>query len=94
MAARIAGSPLLVAFRAEVPRLTRGCVLMDHPRELAELAAQCGARDSSGRGTFFRELAGRPALRCHDHGGEPQPERAWAYRFAKKHWFFGFGAYG
>jgi MoaA/NifB/PqqE/SkfB family radical SAM enzyme len=94
VAARIAGSPLLAAFRAEVPRLTRGCVLMDHPRELAELAGRCGARDSSGRGTFFRELAERPALRCHDHGGEPLPERAWAYRFAKKHWFFGFGAYG
>jgi len=39
-------------------------------------------------------LAERPALRCHDHDGEPLPERAWAYRFAKKHWFFGFGAYG
>jgi hypothetical protein len=21
------------------------------------------------------------------------PEDHWAYRFAKKHWFFGFGAY-
>ena len=21
------------------------------------------------------------------------PEEHWAYRFAKKHWFFGFGAY-
>ena len=94
VAARITESPLLAAFRAEIPRLTRGCVLMDHPRELAELAARCGAWDSSGRGTFFRELAERPALRCHDHGGEPLPESTWAYRFAKKHWFFGFGAYG
>ena len=25
--------------------------------------------------------------------GEEIPEEHWAYRFAKKHWFFGFGAY-
>ena len=25
--------------------------------------------------------------------GQEIPEDHWAYRFAKKHWFFGFGAY-
>ena len=90
----VTGSPLLAAFRETVPGLTRGCVLMDHPAELAMLAARCGARDSSGRGRFFEELAARPALGCHNHGGAPIPETSWAYRFAKKHWFFGFGAYG
>ena len=25
--------------------------------------------------------------------GQEVPEDHWAYRFAKKHWFFGFGAY-
>jgi len=90
----VSGSRLLAAFRSEVPRLTRGCVLMDHPAELAELARRCGARDSSGRGRFFEELAARPVLGCHNHGGDPMPETSWAYRFAKKHCFFGFGAYG
>ena len=90
----IADSAFLTAFRREVPKLTRGCVLMDHPAELAELARRCGACDSSGRGTFFDELAARPVLGCHNHGGDPMPETSWAYRFAKKHWFFGFGAYG
>jgi hypothetical protein len=28
----------------------------------------------------------------HNPGNEV-PEEHWAYRFAKKHWFFGFGAY-
>jgi hypothetical protein len=27
------------------------------------------------------------------HPGHEIPEANWAYRFAKKHWFFGFGAY-
>lgn len=90
----IEGSALLKEFRTGVPALTRGCVLMDHPSELAELAAQCGARDSSGRGRFFAELADRPVCGCHNHSGEPMPETSWAYRFAKKHCFFGFGAYG
>jgi len=87
-------SPFLAAFRGAAPALTRGCVLMDHPAELAELARRCGAHDSSGRGRFFEELAARPVLGCHNHGGAPMPETSWAYRFAKKHWFFGFGAYG
>ena len=25
--------------------------------------------------------------------GQEVPEEHWVYRFAKKHWFFGFGAY-
>jgi len=94
VAEAIARSPLLAAFRETVPGLTRGCVLMDHPEALAALAARCGAHDSSGRGRFFDELASRPVLGCHNHGGAPMPETSWAYRFAKKHWFFGFGAYG
>ncbi len=94
VAAKIANSPLLSAFRAEVPEWTRGCALMDHPAELAALAARCGARDSSGRSRFFEELAQRPTLGCHNHSGDPMPETSWAYRFAKKHYFFGFGAYG
>jgi MoaA/NifB/PqqE/SkfB family radical SAM enzyme len=94
VAETIERSPLLAAFRETVPGLTRGCVLMDHPEELAVLAARCGACDSSGRGRFFEELAARPVLGCHNHGGEPLPETTWSYRFAKKHWFFGFGAYG
>ena len=94
VAEALEGSPLLAAFRERVPHLTRGCVLMDHPEEIGRLALRCGATDSSGRGTFFAELAARPVLGCHNHGGEPIPETSWAYRMAKRHAFFGFGAYG
>lgn len=64
----VTGSRLLAAFRSEVPRLTRGCVLMDHPAELAELARRCGARQQRPR-TLLRR-AGRAA-----GFGLPQPRR-------------------
>ena len=32
-------------------------------------------------------------LKGHDLT-EPLPEKSWMYRFAKKRYFFGFGAYG
>jgi MoaA/NifB/PqqE/SkfB family radical SAM enzyme len=94
VAEAVGGSAWLAAFRARVPAWTRGCALMDHPEELGRLARECRAVDSSGRGQFFSELSGRPVLGCHNHSGLPMPETSAAYRFAKKHWFFGFGAYG
>ena len=92
--AAVEGSALLRAFQAEMPKLTNGCVLMDHPEAFAAFAARHGARDSSGRGTFFDELAQRPACGCHNHSGPPLPEPSWMYRLAKRTLFFGFGAYG
>jgi MoaA/NifB/PqqE/SkfB family radical SAM enzyme len=94
VAATIAGSKLLQNFREQIPALTRGCVLMDHPEELAALAHAAGACDSSGRGTFFKELSERAPMGCHNHSGEPIPETTLSYKLAKKYWFFGFGAYG
>lgn len=52
-----------------------------------------GARDTTARGDAFEEydrMESRPSQ--HDPGNEI-PEKHWMYRFAKKHWFFGFGAY-
>ena len=37
-------------------------------------------------------LALQPRGSQHNPGNEI-PEEHWMYRFAKKHWFFGFGAY-
>jgi MoaA/NifB/PqqE/SkfB family radical SAM enzyme len=91
---RVTRSPLLTAFRAEVPRLTRGCVLLDAPQEFAALVRRVGARDSSGRGGDGGGLACMSRCAGHHLPGEEIPERSRFYRFAKRHWFFGFGAYG
>ena len=94
VASKITESKLLHDFREKIPELTRGCVLMDHPAELQKLAHDCDAFDSSGRGTFYRELSERTPMGCHNHSGDPIPESTLSYKLAKKYWFFGFGAYG
>ena len=74
--------------------LGRDCMFMKCPHELRDHLAASGAEDSSGRGTFFRELADRAPIPCHDVPGDEIPERSAAYRFGKRNYFFGFGAYG
>jgi hypothetical protein len=39
------------------------------------------------------ELERMRSLRSQHDPGHEIPEKHWLYRFAKKHWFFGFGAY-
>ncbi len=91
-------SALLEAFRTEVSARTRGCIIMEDPQWLAEFVrAQmkaCGAVDSTGRNAFLDELAAAAPYPSHHIPGAEIPEKSRLYRFAKKHWFFGFGAYG
>lgn len=84
----------LEEFRAFASQATRGCVIMEHPGLLGEFMRQHEARDSSGRGTGLLELAAMTPHTSHHVPGVEIPEKSAAYRFAKKHWFFGFGAYG
>ena len=94
LVADVEQSLLLTLFQSKIPALTSGCVLMDHPQELASLCNSCDAIDSSGRNTFFAELDARPTCGCHNHSGAPMPETTWFYRTMKKTLFLGFGSYG
>jgi MoaA/NifB/PqqE/SkfB family radical SAM enzyme len=86
-------SEFLRDFRDTAARTTRGCIVLERPDLVRELVVRHGARDTTQRGTALRELeALRPRSSQHQPGQEV-PEEHWAYRFAKKHWFFGFGAY-
>jgi MoaA/NifB/PqqE/SkfB family radical SAM enzyme len=87
-------SRFLERFRTLVCRTTRGCILMEQPALLEKIMREEGARDSSGRGTGFNELRAMTPRPSHHLPGKEIPEKYWFYRFAKKHWFFGFGAYG
>lgn len=89
----VAESPFLTRFRRQIPGITRGCVLLENPAALRELAVACGARDTTGR-DGDAELAARSPLPDHHRPGHELPEENWFYRFAKRNWFFGFGAYG
>jgi MoaA/NifB/PqqE/SkfB family radical SAM enzyme len=87
-------SEFLERFRESVFRTTQGCILMERPELLAKVMKEAGARDSSGRGTAFDELNAMTRRPSHHLPGKEIPEKYWVYRFAKKHWFFGLGAYG
>ena len=86
-------SKFLAEFKSEIPKITSGCIVMDHPQWLVKQVEKHGARDSSGRGNEaarMREMASVPS-----HGSAQMVrEKKWIYRFAKKRAFFGLGAYG
>lgn len=90
----IENSTFLEAFRRFSTSQTQGCVLLDCPEKLYEFLSMQQAHDSSGRHTAYEELSRMKCRAGHHLPGREVPEKHWAYRFAKKHWFFGFGAYG
>ena len=94
LGAAVAESPFLARFREEIAEKTRGCVLLEDPALLSEIAKNTGAYDSTGRDAAFEELARMHPCGSHHQPGLEIPEKSFLYRFAKKHWFFGFGAYG
>lgn len=86
-------SPLLEDFRKSAAGATRGCVVLERPDLLKKIVERNGASDTTARGLAVQELEGmQPRNSQHDPENEI-PEDQWFYRFAKKNWYFGFGAY-
>lgn len=86
-------SPLLEDFRKTAAKATRGCIVLERPDLLKDVVERHGARDTTVRRAAMQELEAMEP-RCSQHQpGHEIPEKHWVYRFAKKHWFFGFGAY-
>ncbi len=90
----IENSAFLAEFRKFSATETRGCVLLDCPDKLQHFLHSRQARDTSGRDSAYAELAAMTCRPGHHQPGKEIPEKHWAYRLAKKYWFFGFGAYG
>jgi MoaA/NifB/PqqE/SkfB family radical SAM enzyme len=86
-------SGFLRDFRATAARTTRGCIVLERPDLVRDLVRRHEARDTTQRGTALVELERLQPRRSQHNPGQEIPEDHWAYRFAKKHWFFGFGAY-
>jgi hypothetical protein len=86
-------SALLDDFRRTAAGATRGCIVLERPDLLADLVERHGARDTTARKAARAELATMGPLRSQHNPGNEVPEKHWLYRFAKKHWYFGFGAY-
>ena len=86
-------SRLLADFRSTAADATRGCIVLERPDLLQEVVTRNGARDTTARGSAQSELTAMRSLHSQHDPGNEIPEKHWLYRFAKKHWFFGFGAY-
>lgn len=86
-------SDFLRDFRQVAATYTRGCILLERPDLLIELAARHGARDSTARGTVLAELETMIPRSSQFHPGEEVPEQSLLYRIAKRLWFTDYGAY-
>jgi MoaA/NifB/PqqE/SkfB family radical SAM enzyme len=88
-------SPFIRDFRQTAARTTRGCIVLERPDLVKELVERHSARDTTHRapGAGMNELNAMSSRTSQYQPGLEVPEEHWMYRFAKKHWFFGFGAY-
>jgi MoaA/NifB/PqqE/SkfB family radical SAM enzyme len=86
-------SAFLNDFRQTAAKTTRGCIVLERPDIVAELVRKHNADDTTQRGTALAEMDALTPRNSQHLPGREVPEEQWMYRFAKKHWFFGFGAY-
>jgi MoaA/NifB/PqqE/SkfB family radical SAM enzyme len=86
-------SAFLKDFRETAAAATRGCIVLERPDLVQQLVTKHGARDTTQRQAAMVELERLQPRNSQHNPGNEVPEDHWAYRFAKKHWFFGFGAY-
>jgi len=89
------GSPFIREFREVAARTTRGCIVLERPDLVRDLVLKHQADDTTHRepGAGLAELEAMRSRFSQHQPGHEVPEGHWMYRFAKKHWFFGFGAY-
>ena len=80
--------------RVMTAETTRGCILMEDPQKLAEFLQQQDASETTSRRTVMNEYQQMQHVSGHDMGDEAIPELSAPYRWLKKNYFFGFGAYG
>jgi MoaA/NifB/PqqE/SkfB family radical SAM enzyme len=86
-------SAFLADFRKTAAEATRGCIMLERPDLVRDLVQRHSAPDTTQRKSAFLELQSLTPRTSQHLPGREVPEEHWLYRFAKKHWFFGFGAY-
>lgn len=87
-------SEFLRDFRQTAVEHTRGCIILERPDLLQELAERHGAKDTTARKSSFQELAAMQTRSSQYNPGAEVPEKSWAYRFAKYFFFNDYGTYG
>ena len=87
-------SRFLADIRHRIAQATRGCIVMENPQLMAEMLHDYELRETTSRGTAMQEYQRMKSVPSHNMGSHPIPEQSRPYRWLKKHYFFGFGAYG
>lgn len=87
-------STFLHALRAMTADASRGCILLEDPKRLAAFLREQQAVETTTRASVLAEYDHMTPLPGHDMGEEAIPEKSAPYRWLKKRYFFGFGAYG
>lgn len=87
-------SQLMADLRVMTAEQSRGCILMENPNHLALFLREREVSDTTSRQSVMDEYSTLPKVPCHDMGEEAIPEQSAPYRWLKKNYFFGFGAYG
>jgi MoaA/NifB/PqqE/SkfB family radical SAM enzyme len=90
---KVTESAFLADMREAAAAHSRGCVVLENPRLVLEIADRHGARDTTQRGTAREELLAMTPRSSQDLPGLEVPEKHWMYRFAKRYWFNDFGSY-
>jgi MoaA/NifB/PqqE/SkfB family radical SAM enzyme len=86
-------SQFLTDFRQLAASHTRGCIVLERPDLLHELTVLHGAKDTTARNTASAELQSMTLRPSQYNPAHEVPEKSFAYRFAKRHFFSDFGAY-
>lgn len=86
-------SEFLRDFRKVAAQHTRGCIVLERPDLVKQLADKHGAADTTIRGTAVAELDSMTPRTSQHLPGQEIPERQWMYRLAKKYFFNDFGVY-
>lgn len=89
-----AQSEFLASMRQATAKATRGCILMEDPARVVELLRRHPVRETTTRGTAMDEYVRMTSLPSHDMEPEHIAELSRPYRWLKRNYFFGFGAYG
>jgi MoaA/NifB/PqqE/SkfB family radical SAM enzyme len=87
-------SAFMKDFRETAAKNTRGCIVLERPDLVKELAIKHGAKDTTLRQTAIKELDQMKARNSQWlPTGEEIPEKHPVYRWAKRYWFNDFGVY-
>ncbi len=86
-------SQFLTDFRELAASQTRGCIVLERPDLLHKLTVLHGAKDTTARKTASDELLALTPRPSQSNAAHEIPEKSWAYRFAKRHFFTDFGVY-